>query len=44
MTIGDAIGQVDTRHILGKVIFRLFSASPFGTDSNPLLSPYPSDN
>ncbi len=35
-----AIGLVDTRYILGKVTFRLFSSSPFGTETNPLLSPY----
>lgn len=34
------IGQVDQRYILGKVVFRLFSISPFGTDANPLLTPF----
>lgn len=34
------IGQVDARYIMGKVIFRLFSTAPFGTDTNPLLTPF----
>ena len=38
-----AIGQVDARCILGKVIFRL-SSSPLGTDTNPILSPYKENN
>lgn len=38
-----AIGQVDTRCILGKVIFRL-SPSPFGTEKNPLHSPFQDKN
>ena len=34
------IGQVDARYIMGKVVFRLFSTAPFGTDTNPLLTPF----
>ncbi len=34
-----AIGQVDARYILGKVVIRL-SSSPFGTPANPLTSPF----
>lgn len=34
------IGQIDERYLMGKVVFRLFSLSPLGTESNPLLSPF----
>ena len=34
------IGQIDERYLMGRVVFRLFSLSPLGTEKNPLLSPY----
>ena len=38
-----SVGQVDERYVMGKVIFRMFSLSPLGTEKNPLLSPYGQD-
>ncbi|MBQ9545650.1 MAG: signal peptidase I [Clostridia bacterium] len=34
------IGQIDERYLMGRVVFRLFSLSPLGTETNPLLSPF----